>query len=153
MLATAAIVDVVARAIERHRLTNVVLDTVMIAKGGAPLLDDDAVEVMRTRLLPLAAVIAEYSRGGAAHRPQISSVATMRDAARALIAAGAPRSSKAATSTGPPSTCSRRTTVVELSAERVSTRHTHGTDVRSRRPSPRLALGSLRAAVEGANRT
>ena len=57
MLANAATTRAVADAIERHRLTNVVVDTVMLAKGGASLLEAEALEVMRDRLAPLATVI------------------------------------------------------------------------------------------------
>ncbi len=57
MLANAGIIEAVAAAIARHRLPNVVLDTVMVAKSRARLLDADAVAALRTRLLPLAAVI------------------------------------------------------------------------------------------------
>ncbi|AMV73170.1 bifunctional hydroxymethylpyrimidine kinase/phosphomethylpyrimidine kinase [Desulfuromonas carbonis] len=51
MLFSADIVALVAEAIERHTLLAVV-DPVMIAKGGAPLLQQDAVEVLRQVLLP-----------------------------------------------------------------------------------------------------
>lgn len=57
MLASAAIVHAVAAAILRHGLSHVVLDTVMIAKSGARLLEPDAVKAIRDRLLPLATVI------------------------------------------------------------------------------------------------
>lgn len=155
MLATAAIVDAVAHAIERHRLTNVVVDTVMIAKGGAPLVDDDAVAVMRARLLPLAAVItpnipeAERLTGRT-----IASVAQMREAARALIAAGARAAVvKGGHLDGPAiDVFDDGRTVIELAAERIATRHTHGTGCTfSSAIAARLALGEdLRTAVEGA---
>jgi hydroxymethylpyrimidine/phosphomethylpyrimidine kinase len=57
MLASAEIIAVVAEAAEAHGLTQLVVDPVMIAKGGAKLLRDDAVEALRARLLPLAAVV------------------------------------------------------------------------------------------------
>lgn len=57
MLANAAIIDAVAAAIEAHKLPNLVVDPVMVAKSGARLLDEDAVETLRTRLIPLATVI------------------------------------------------------------------------------------------------
>ena len=44
MLANARIVETVAAALERHRLRCVVLDTVMIAKSRARLLDPDALK-------------------------------------------------------------------------------------------------------------
>lgn len=57
MIANAAIAEAVADILEQHRDVPVVLDPVMIAKGGAALLAADAVDVLTTRLLPLAAVI------------------------------------------------------------------------------------------------
>jgi hydroxymethylpyrimidine/phosphomethylpyrimidine kinase len=57
MLSSAEIIECVARKIAEHEITNLVVDPVMVAKGGAKLLRDDAVEALRTRLLPLAAVL------------------------------------------------------------------------------------------------
>jgi hydroxymethylpyrimidine/phosphomethylpyrimidine kinase len=57
MLATAEVIDVVADALERYRPAHVVVDPVMVATSGAKLLDDDALDAMRTRLLPLATVL------------------------------------------------------------------------------------------------
>ncbi len=57
MLSSAEIIEAVAAAIERHSISNLVVDPVMIAKGGAKLLRDDAVDALRSRLLPLAAVL------------------------------------------------------------------------------------------------
>ncbi|MDV4146273.1 bifunctional hydroxymethylpyrimidine kinase/phosphomethylpyrimidine kinase [Shimia sp. FJ5] len=56
MIATAEIAEAVADALE-GRAVPVVLDPVMIAKGGAALLQPDAVAMIRTRLLPLATVV------------------------------------------------------------------------------------------------
>ena len=56
MLGSAAIIGAVADVLERARL-RVVLDPVMVAKGGAALLADDAVEAMLRRLVPLATVV------------------------------------------------------------------------------------------------
>ena len=57
MLATSAIVEVVAAAITRHRLPNVVVDPVMVAKSGDHLLAPEAVEAVRRVLLPVARVV------------------------------------------------------------------------------------------------
>ena len=54
MLGTAAIAATVADALDRHRLQNVVLDPVMVAGTGRELLAPDALEVLRSRLLPMA---------------------------------------------------------------------------------------------------
>ncbi|MEO0821935.1 MAG: bifunctional hydroxymethylpyrimidine kinase/phosphomethylpyrimidine kinase [Pseudomonadota bacterium] len=57
MVATAEIAEAVADAIARHRPAAVVLDPVMVAKGGASLLAEDAVAALRKRLVPLADVL------------------------------------------------------------------------------------------------
>ncbi len=57
MLATAAIVEAVAAAIRRHRLPNVVVDPVMVAKSGDHLLAGEAVEAVRRVLVPVARVV------------------------------------------------------------------------------------------------
>ncbi|KIC48169.1 bifunctional hydroxymethylpyrimidine kinase/phosphomethylpyrimidine kinase [Tateyamaria sp. ANG-S1] len=57
MIANAKIADAVADALEKHPDTPVVLDPVMIAKGGAPLLQPDAMDTLRTKLVPRATVI------------------------------------------------------------------------------------------------
>jgi len=57
MLSSAAIIDAVARGVRRRRLTNIVVDPVMVAKSGDRLLREDAVAALRERLLPLATVV------------------------------------------------------------------------------------------------
>ena len=57
MLANAETVTRVASAIKSRALKNVVVDTVMIAKGGASLLETDAIGALRGALIPLATVI------------------------------------------------------------------------------------------------
>ncbi len=57
MLANAAIIDVVAAAIQRYRPRHVVLDTVMLSKSRHALLAPDAVDALRGTLLPLAELI------------------------------------------------------------------------------------------------
>jgi len=57
MLATADVIHAVADALEAHRPPHVVVDPVMVATSGAKLLADDALDAMRTRLLPLATVL------------------------------------------------------------------------------------------------
>ena len=54
MLANAAVIHAVADALETYRPRHVVLDPVMVATSGAKLLEDDALDALRTRLLPLA---------------------------------------------------------------------------------------------------
>ena len=56
MIATGEIATAVARALAANTAP-VVLDTVMIAKGGASLLAPDAIDALRSQLLPRATVI------------------------------------------------------------------------------------------------
>ena len=89
MLATAAIVEAVAAAIASLDLPNLVVDPVMIAKGGDRLLREDAVASIRAELLKLAEVVtpnipeAEVLAGGS-----IRTVEDMRAAARRIRALG-----------------------------------------------------------------
>ena len=89
MLATAAIVEAVAAAIESLDLPNLVVDPVMVAKGGDRLLDDDAVHTVRSALLRLARVVtpnvpeAEVLSG-----LSIRSLDDMREAAQRILRLG-----------------------------------------------------------------
>ncbi|OFW05604.1 MAG: bifunctional hydroxymethylpyrimidine kinase/phosphomethylpyrimidine kinase [Acidobacteria bacterium RIFCSPLOWO2_02_FULL_67_36] len=89
MLATAAIVEAVAAAIDSLELPLVVVDPVMIAKGGDRLLDEDAVAAMRAELLPRAHMVtpnvpeAEVLAG-----MRIASIEDMQEAARRILALG-----------------------------------------------------------------
>jgi hydroxymethylpyrimidine/phosphomethylpyrimidine kinase len=56
MLGSAATINAVAEALAGVKVP-IVLDPVMVAKGGASLIDADAAEAMVARLLPLAAVV------------------------------------------------------------------------------------------------
>ncbi len=53
MLANAEIIEVVARKIKQYRMKKVVVDPVMVAKGGASLLRKEAEEALIKRLIPL----------------------------------------------------------------------------------------------------
>ena len=57
MLATTAIVEAVAAAVEALELPNLVVDPVMIAKGGDRLLQKDAVQAIKSTLLRWARVV------------------------------------------------------------------------------------------------
>ncbi|HTR16345.1 MAG TPA: bifunctional hydroxymethylpyrimidine kinase/phosphomethylpyrimidine kinase [Acetobacteraceae bacterium] len=91
MLATPETVDLVADVLVPHAGTPLVLDPVMVAKGGAPLLAADAVATIKRRLLPLATLItpnlpeAEVLAG-----MSIPDETAMRHAAEALLTLGVP---------------------------------------------------------------
>ncbi len=57
MLATAALVEAVAAVLARRGPRALVVDPVMVSTTGARLLAEDAVEAIRRRLLPLAALV------------------------------------------------------------------------------------------------
>ena len=57
MLATAPVIEAVAEGLNDYQGVPVVLDPVMIAASGDPLLDPEAVDALRTVLIPLATLI------------------------------------------------------------------------------------------------
>jgi hydroxymethylpyrimidine/phosphomethylpyrimidine kinase len=90
MLHDSAVIETVAAVLEeRAPKVPLVLDPVMVAKGGAPLIQTDAIATLKRRLLPRAAVLtpnlpeAEILAGR-----RIADVGTMREAARALLSLG-----------------------------------------------------------------
>jgi hydroxymethylpyrimidine/phosphomethylpyrimidine kinase len=90
MLASAAIIESVAAGIERHRLRPLVVDPVMIAKSGDRLLRDDAVDVLRRRLLPLAEVVTpNIPEAEVLAQRRIVTRADRLAAAQAIMALGA----------------------------------------------------------------
>lgn len=131
MLANAEIVEAVAAAIQALDLPHVVVDPVMIAKGGDRLLEEAAVHAIRAELLPRAHVVtpnipeAEVLAGMA-----IAGVADMREAGRRILALG-PRivvvkGGHLAGDRAIDVICSSDDTY-ELNSPRIATRHTHGT--------------------------
>ena len=57
MLASAAVVKAVVETLAPHAAIPLVVDTVMIAKGGSSLVDDSGVEAMKRLLIPRATLI------------------------------------------------------------------------------------------------
>ena len=57
MLSSSAIIRTVARELKRAEVTKLVVDPVMVAKSGDRLLRPEAVDALRTQLLPLATVV------------------------------------------------------------------------------------------------
>lgn len=156
MLATAAIVEAVAAAVEELELPNLVVDPVMVAKGGDRLLDDDAVHALRTTLLRLARVVTpNVPEAEALADMSITSVAHMRDAARRILRFGsAAVLVKGGHLPGDIVTdlLVDGTHAIEISGPRVAGRHTHGTGCTlAAAIAARLARGeSLEQAARGA---
>jgi len=90
MLANSDIIEAVAGRIRHHGIRRLVVDPVMVAKGGAKLIRDEAKETLVKKLLPLATVVtpnipeAEELTG-----MQIESEEAMKEAARAIGKMGA----------------------------------------------------------------
>jgi hydroxymethylpyrimidine/phosphomethylpyrimidine kinase len=90
MLANAGIVRAVAVAVEELGIRNLVVDPVFVSKHGDLLLAEDAVDELRTRILPLATLVTPNlpEAGGLATLP-VGARDDMRKAADAILRAGA----------------------------------------------------------------
>lgn len=165
MLATSVIVEAVAAAVESMDLPNLVVDPVMVAKGGDALLDADAVHALKATLFRLARVVtpnipeAERLAGLA-----VRSRGDMREAARrigewtpgAVVVKGGHLAGDEVVDL-----LYENGRFVELVSPRIDSRHTHGTGCTfASAVAARLALGSTiddavaaaKAYVEGAMR-
>jgi hydroxymethylpyrimidine/phosphomethylpyrimidine kinase len=133
MLHKASVIEAVAGALLPYPDIPLILDPVMVAKGGAALLEPSAVVALKTRLIPRALLItpnipeAEMLLGG----PPIKSLDGMTNAANALLGLG----SQAVLLKGGHLEGDKVTDIliesdrriVEFSSSRIPTRHTHGT--------------------------
>lgn len=54
MVSSAGLIEVIGQKLTRYGAKNVVVDPVMVATSGAKLITDDAIEVLKERLFPLA---------------------------------------------------------------------------------------------------
>ena len=57
MLASADIIEAVVHKLQRYHTDTLVVDPVMISTGGDPLINRDAVEVLKRKLIPLAMIV------------------------------------------------------------------------------------------------
>ena len=132
MLSSSIIIETVAEKIEAHGLHPLVVDPVMISKSGFKLLEDEAIETLSTRLIPLATVVTPNVHEAAilADR-EIETVDDAKTAAEAIFALGP----EAVVVKG--GHLDHDDTVVDVffdgermeivSASRIETRNTHGT--------------------------
>ena len=89
MLSSAAIIRVVAKAVDRHGL-RVVVDPVMVAKSGDRLLRSDAVDALRQDLLPKAALLTpNLPEAADLTGRKVENEAQMRAAGEILLGMGA----------------------------------------------------------------
>ena len=57
MVSSAALIDVIAQKLRQYQARHIVVDPVMVSTSGSKLLQDEALEALKTKLLPLAEVV------------------------------------------------------------------------------------------------
>ena len=131
MLSSTAIVEIVVKMLTLQKIATLVVDPVMVSKSGHPLLRPDAVDAVKTQLLPLAFVVTPNI-----HEAQqlagirITSLADARRAAKVIHGFGC----KHVLIKGGHLLSERATDLLYdgrffnvLKGEFIETRHTHGT--------------------------
>jgi hydroxymethylpyrimidine/phosphomethylpyrimidine kinase len=89
MLLNAGIVEIVARKIRQYRVDKVVVDPVMVAKSGDPLLQREAREALIKQLLPLSTVVTpNLMEASALTGLKVSSIKEMKKAAHRIYQLG-----------------------------------------------------------------
>ncbi|MFJ5459134.1 bifunctional hydroxymethylpyrimidine kinase/phosphomethylpyrimidine kinase [Pectobacterium sp. CHL-2024] len=133
MLEQTDIVETVAERLRRYAVPFVVLDTVMLAKSGDPLLAPEAVESIRRELLPLVSLITPNLPEAAAllNTSPATNEREMREQGEALLAMGCQavlmKGGHLSEAESPDWLFSRQAEPQRFSSPRVKTRHTHGT--------------------------
>ena len=132
MLHAAEVIEAVAAALPDAPAIPLVVDPVMVAKGGAPLLAAEALSALKALLIPRASLItpnlpeAEYLLG-----TEIRGVEAMQRAAEALLAMGPQavllKGGHADGETLTDLLLMRGAAPILLETARIHTRHTHGT--------------------------
>lgn len=90
MLANSRIIKVIAEKIRECKIDILVVDPVMVAKGGAPLIEDEAKQSLIEELLPLAFVITpNIPEAEVLSKIKISSVDDMKKSAKIIHGLGA----------------------------------------------------------------
>jgi len=131
MLGDAGVVETVAAAIDHAGKIPVVVDPVMIAKGGAPLLAEAAIGAVKSLMIPRAALLTPNAPEAAALTGLVvETTDDLRKAGEALLVMGA----RAVLMKGGHVAGGRVVDVLmtpegetTFEGERIDTRHTHGT--------------------------
>lgn len=85
MLSSTAIVEIVVKMLTLQKIATLVVDPVMVSKSGHPLLRPDAVDAVKTQLLPLAFVVTpNIHEAQQLSGIQITSLADARRAAKVI---------------------------------------------------------------------
>jgi hydroxymethylpyrimidine/phosphomethylpyrimidine kinase len=132
MVAEPASIEAIAGALLRWSPKHVVLDPVMVATSGDRLLAADAVEALRTKLIPLASIVTPNLPEAAAllNEPVAANEIAIESQGRKLLALGCPAALvKGGHAQGSESVdyLVRAGGIVALSAPRLATDNTHGT--------------------------
>jgi len=132
MLSQPAAIRAVAEALERHAVTCLVVDPVMIAGSGDALLAPQAVGLLRKAIVPKALLLTPNLPEAAAllEAPLAQSETQIREQGERLMALGAKAVLvKGGHGTGPESVDLLITadSYVRLAADRITTNNTHGT--------------------------
>jgi hydroxymethylpyrimidine/phosphomethylpyrimidine kinase len=91
MLGRAQVVEVVAERVRRRQIPRLVVDPVMLAKDGTPLLSARGVALLKSRLLPRAMVVTpNIPEAEALSGVEIRAAADLREAARRIQGLGVP---------------------------------------------------------------
>ena len=86
MLSSSEIIQCVAERLRHHSLSPAIIDPVMVATTGSRLLRDDAVDAMRTVLVPMATVVTPNSREASVLTDrEVNTVDDLKAAARVLV--------------------------------------------------------------------
>jgi hydroxymethylpyrimidine/phosphomethylpyrimidine kinase len=132
MVAQLATIEAIAAALKRWQPRHVVLDPVMVATSGDRLLSADAVDALRTKLIPRATIVTPNLPEAAAllNEPIASSEAEIEGQGQRLLALGCPVVLiKGGHGQGAESIdyLVDRDGVTALAAPRIVTKNTHGT--------------------------
>jgi hydroxymethylpyrimidine/phosphomethylpyrimidine kinase len=133
MLYSAELIEAVADALKRYGARKIVLDPVMVAQSGDKLLRDDAVEAIKTHLMPLADVVTpNIPEASVLTERELKSWKDIERAAETLAGHG----SRSILIKGGHGEENKSTDLlflahekrfVRLAAERIETRNNHGT--------------------------
>ena len=128
MLFSPEIVTIVTDAIIRYKLANVVLDPVMVATSGDKLISDEAIERIKTQLIPNSSIITPNAAEAVVLTDTDDTTLQARRlhemGAKAVLLKGGDKDSDSATDY---LSLSPNSKLIALSLPKVATANTHGT--------------------------
>jgi hydroxymethylpyrimidine/phosphomethylpyrimidine kinase len=132
MMANAEIIEAIADSLQSHQHIPVVLDPVMIAKGGRPLLEEKAVARLKQRLFPLTDLLTPNLPEAASllgvdiaknrEEIELQGKALLKLGVKAVLMKGGHFSAKDS-----PDVLISKTELQWFEGQRIATKNTHGT--------------------------